>query len=246
MTRPSSFLCIALLVLSLSSTCFAENNARPRSLVFPEARISSLREEASIIDLKTKRRSSSSQLAQKTALSLIGGATDVPTSKAVQGVIMMALIEAGVKKILAAANIKFPSQLGGCIALFVVSVLAQILFPGTGDKIYDFLLPGANLVAKWLPSFFVPGLAMLPLAPSIGSPLEVIFCIKLDDFFCIKLDGIFPTLNSIVSQFWCVITSLSKMFFGMLNKSGHESIFCGCLGICVFSYHNHMYSFGIA
>ena len=36
------------------------------------------------------------------------------------------------------------------------------------------LQPGANLLTKWLPVMFVPGLAMLPLAPSIGSAVDIL------------------------------------------------------------------------
>ena len=77
------------------------------------------------------------------------------------------------RKAFLANGISFPSQLGGCCILFVVMVLAEIVKPGTGDAIFSFLTPGASLLAKWLPVFFVPGLAMLPNAPSMGSPLEV-------------------------------------------------------------------------
>ena len=77
------------------------------------------------------------------------------------------------RKAFQAYGIAFPSQLGGCCILFVVMVLAEILKPGTGDAIFSFLTPGSALLAKWLPVFFVPGLAMLPNAPSMGSPLEV-------------------------------------------------------------------------
>jgi hypothetical protein len=96
----------------------------------------------------------------------------IPT-KGLYGVIVMAMIETSLKKVFAAANINFPSMLGGCIFLFSFAVLAQLIHPGWGDAIHDFLEPGAALLSKWLPSFFVPGLAMLPLAPSIGGGSDV-------------------------------------------------------------------------
>jgi hypothetical protein len=37
----------------------------------------------------------------------------------------------------------------------------------------NILTPGAGWLAKFLPVFFVPGLAMLPVAPSVGSFVEV-------------------------------------------------------------------------
>ena len=82
------------------------------------------------------------------------------------------------RKAFQAKGIAFPSQLGGCCILFAFMIIAEIIKPGVGDGIFAFLSPGAGLLAKWLPVFFVPGLAMLPNAPSMGSPIEVSY-----DFF---------------------------------------------------------------
>jgi len=110
---------------------------------------------------------------EKVTTSVRGGDTSTVPVKAILGVVAMAAIEGGLKKIFNAANIKFPSQLGGCMVLFAVAVLAQIIHPGWGDSIQSFLEPGSALLSKWMPCFFVPGLAMFPLAPSIGSGKEV-------------------------------------------------------------------------
>ncbi|CAB9514558.1 Plastidal glycolate/glycerate translocator 1, chloroplastic [Seminavis robusta] len=93
--------------------------------------------------------------------------------KGIAGVVVMALIETFLKKFFAVTKINFPSQLGGCIVLFAVAVIAQKIHPGWGDAIQAYLEPGAALLAKWLPAFFVPGLAMLPLAPSIGNGADI-------------------------------------------------------------------------
>jgi hypothetical protein len=45
--------------------------------------------------------------------------------------------------------------------------------PKLGDGVYDLLSPGSDVLAKWLPVFFVPSLVTLPLAPSLGSSMEV-------------------------------------------------------------------------
>lgn len=169
-TKSPSGLFIALLVVALSSKCVAESGNARGSALFPEPRVASVPSRTRLQNLSALELR---QVAKKHAISLRGGASDVPSSKAIQGVIAMAFIEAGVKRALSAAEISFPSMLGGCIVLFVVSILAQLISPGSGDSIYEFLLPGANLLAKWLPAMFVPGLAMLPLAPSIGAPVEV-------------------------------------------------------------------------
>jgi hypothetical protein len=92
---------------------------------------------------------------------------------AITGAIIMACIERGINKLFQQQGIKFPSQLGGCIALFFTLLIAQGVSPGLGDNILDFLNPGSVLLAKWFPAFFVPGLAMLPLAPAVGNGLEV-------------------------------------------------------------------------
>lgn len=66
---------------------------------------------------------------------------------------------------------KFPSSLGGCGV-----VLAVLLLLGSSSKdsqqeskLHRILTPGAGLLAKWLPVFFVPSLVTLPLVGSIES-----------------------------------------------------------------------------
>ena len=105
------------------------------------------------------------------ALSQRGG--DNGQKDALTGVAIMTLIERATNKVLKAQNINFPSQLGGCIALLLFMLVGEVIIPGLGDSIFASLSPGAALLAKWLPVFFVPGLAMLPLAPSVGSGAEV-------------------------------------------------------------------------
>jgi len=95
---------------------------------------------------------------------------------ALTGIVFMGLLDALLKKVFQSANINFPSMLGGCMLLFVVAVGAETVHPGWGDAIESFLTPGSALLAKWLPAFFVPGLAMLPLAPSMGTGLDVRKC----------------------------------------------------------------------
>jgi len=77
-------------------------------------------------------------------------------------------------KIFAAKNVAFPAPLGGCLILFALLLLAQTVSPPLGDALFELLTPGANFLTKWMPVFFVPGLAMLPLAPSMGNSLEVL------------------------------------------------------------------------
>jgi hypothetical protein len=124
------------------------------------------------------------------AIASKGGAVAASQKNAVAAVVVMTLIERSMNKIFRANGIAFPSMLGGCIALFAFLLLAQLGIPGLGDSISTALNPGGGLITKWLPSFFVPALAVLPLAPSVGGGLEV--CVTLRPFllvlsFCIYL-----------------------------------------------------------
>lgn len=68
----------------------------------------------------------------------------------------------------ARAKIRFPSSLAGC------GVLLAALLVQPNDKLYQQLQPGAELLAKWLPVFFVPSLVTLPLAEGLGSVSDLI------------------------------------------------------------------------
>ena len=72
-----------------------------------------------------------------------------------------------------AMSIQFPSSLAGCTALFMILLLLHSCKKEWGDYWHGLLNPGATLLAKWLPVFFVPSLVTLPLAPSLGSTQEV-------------------------------------------------------------------------
>jgi hypothetical protein len=105
---------------------------------------------------------------------------------AISGAVAMLLIERGINKLFVAKAIKFPAMLAGIIALFSFLLLADVVSPGLGESIFLSLTPGSNLLAKWFPVLFVPGLVMLPLAPSIGNSSEVcdiILCCE-DDYIC--------------------------------------------------------------
>jgi hypothetical protein len=101
-----------------------------------------------------------------------GGSLSNPPNQVVSALGLFA-INFAVTKIFAAYNVGFPAMLGGCIILFVSLLLADGIKSGLGQDIFEWLSPGAALLAKWLPVFFVPGLAMLPRAPSLGSGLDV-------------------------------------------------------------------------
>lgn len=107
------------------------------------------------------------------AVSKRGGASTTQVQET-GGALAFILLDVFFRKAFKAKKIAFPSQLGGCCILFGVLLLSELISPGTGDMVFNALSPGAGLLAKWLPVFFVPGLAMIPLAPSMGSNLEVV------------------------------------------------------------------------
>jgi hypothetical protein len=125
--------------------------------------------------LKNRKYAPDFPASQEEALSQRGGGESAKQSDAVTGAVIMALIERGINKLFVTKGIKFPSALAGCIALFFSLLLADGVSPGLGESMFVRLTPGSVLLAKWLPAFFVPGLAMLPLAPSVGSAMEVCF-----------------------------------------------------------------------
>ena len=94
-------------------------------------------------------------------------------SDAVTGTVVLTAIERVVNEIFKRNGIKFPAQLAGCGVLFTFLVISNIIVPGLGDSVFTYLTPATSLLTKWLAVFFVPGLAMLPMAPSVGSPFEV-------------------------------------------------------------------------
>jgi len=115
----------------------------------------------------------------KMALSSRGGGDMSSKDKALAGATVFLILDTTFRKIFRACDIKFPSQLGGCIILFNFLLLSELMIPGMGDNVYKALTPGANLLTNWLPVFFVPGLAILPLAPSIGSAWDHILVLTV-------------------------------------------------------------------
>lgn len=99
--------------------------------------------------------------------------------KAIAGASALFVFDTIVRKTFRAQGIDFPAQLGGCIILFGFMLISEMVAPGVGDGLFKALSPGAALLTKWLPVFFVPGLAMLPLAPSIGTALDHILVLSV-------------------------------------------------------------------
>jgi putative effector of murein hydrolase len=79
------------------------------------------------------------------------------TTKSLLSAALLVGLDAAFSRLFQTVGIAFPSSLAGCGIL-----LAALLV--CGDGLYDKLSPGADLLAKWLPVFFVPSLIALPLA----------------------------------------------------------------------------------
>lgn len=100
-------------------------------------------------------------------------ASSAGPASAVVGVAALVGYQKLVTEVFKASEIKFPAMLGACMSLFAFLLLADAVNPSMAKFIFEGLTPGANLLAKWLPMFFVPALVLLPLSPPIGSGTEI-------------------------------------------------------------------------
>lgn len=97
-----------------------------------------------------------------------------PNEKDVKSLVSAAAfvaIDVAFRRLFQTAGIAFPSSLGACSFLFA---LLLSLPSQTANGIFAQLQPGAVLLAKWLPVFFVPSLVTLPLADNAGSAVELL------------------------------------------------------------------------
>eukprot|EP00577_Skeletonema_sp_RCC1716_P015900 CAMPEP_0113401424 /NCGR_PEP_ID=MMETSP0013_2-20120614/16686_1 /TAXON_ID=2843 ORGANISM="Skeletonema costatum, Strain 1716" /NCGR_SAMPLE_ID=MMETSP0013_2 /ASSEMBLY_ACC=CAM_ASM_000158 /LENGTH=523 /DNA_ID=CAMNT_0000286633 /DNA_START=126 /DNA_END=1697 /DNA_ORIENTATION=+ /assembly_acc=CAM_ASM_000158 len=111
-------------------------------------------------------------------------------------------------------SIPFPSSLAGCGSLFATMIAVTSMKEEWGEAIYNTLNPGAGLLAKWLPVFFVPSLITLPLAGSLGNSLEIL---KL---FTVIIGGFFFTLFTTA---WSVLGIRRLMGGGDEKSNNNES-----------------------
>jgi hypothetical protein len=176
MFRITNRLLVAIFI-AITLTLASAKHSKPTSFV-PRSSVSASSGSIHVAD--GSHHSSLQSLQTKSsnnphAVTARGGASPLATKDEFAGAIAFVVLDHAFRKAFAAYNINFPSQLGGCCILFILMLLAQVVKPGLGDSIFKSLLPGSLLLAKGLPIFFVPGLAMLPLAPSMGSIFEVRF-----------------------------------------------------------------------
>lgn len=128
---------------------------------------------------------------------------DIPKANELVGAAFFTVLQIALNKVFRANKIAFPAMLGCTVLVFAALVLAEAVFPGVGENAFELLTPGANVLTKWLPVMFVPGLAMLPLAPSIGSAVDVL-----------------KVLSIIVVGFGFTMASTAYLVLGMRSAQG--------------------------
>lgn len=125
-----------------------------------------------------------------TAAESLSSADTKTSTKLITGTMFFFTVDYILRKIFRAKAITFPSMMAGCVLIFTSLISMEIVQSGLGDSIFDYLTPSSDMLVKWLPVFFVPGLAMLPLAPKLGSAVDVAKMLAL------VLSGFFFTLLS--------------------------------------------------
>lgn len=106
-----------------------------------------------------------------------GGSTSTTTGNASSAAVLstsyLILADVVLRRVFRSLEIAFPSSLAGCGLLFGTLLATTAADAKTGESLYSKLSPGAAVLAKWLPVFFVPSLVTLPLAPSLGDASEL-------------------------------------------------------------------------
>ena len=123
------------------------------------------------------------------------------------------LLDTQFRSLLARYAIPFPSALAGCGTLFASMILLDGVGKGWGESVHGALNPGAALLAKWLPVFFVPSLITLPLAGGLGSAAEVLKLIS------VIVGGFFFTL---LTTSWSVL-GIRKLAGGREDEGAEEA-----------------------
>ena len=104
------------------------------------------------------------------------GKNSAATTATIQRIASTSLLVAAdvaIRRLFQAKSIAFPSSLAGCGFLFAALLALHTTRAEWGDAVHGVLAPGAAVLAKWLPVFFVPSLVTLPLAQSMGSGVEL-------------------------------------------------------------------------
>mmetsp|Transcript_11520 Transcript_11520/g.25826 ORF Transcript_11520/g.25826 Transcript_11520/m.25826 type:complete len:526 (-) Transcript_11520:57-1634(-) len=115
----------------------------------------------------------SSSFSLAAAASSSGGILSNETTQKVASTSLLIVMDVAIRRLFKRYAIAFPSSLAGCGFLFATLLSVNAIKPEWGDSAYNVLSPGAAVLAKWLPVFFVPSLVTLPLAQSLGNGVEL-------------------------------------------------------------------------
>jgi hypothetical protein len=166
-----TFLILLLGALALAS---AKNAARTPATFLPRGITDVAAQNVKLSNIEqTRTHASAAALKSGNGDLVLGGAVPTPTAAELKGTAIFLILDHFFRVVFKKNGISFPSQLGGCCILFAVMIASEIVKPGAGDAVFQYLSPGAGLLARWIAVFFVPGLAMLPNAPSMGNAFEV-------------------------------------------------------------------------
>ena len=138
-----------------------------------------------------KRRYTATNLYATAKSATSSPSTDSSKQKTILATTILILLDIQFRSLFTKYSIPFPSSLAGCGSLFTAMLLLNTISnQKLGEAIYQTLNPGAVLLAKWLPVFFVPSLITLPLAGGLGNAMEVL------KVFSVIIGGFFFTLFS--------------------------------------------------
>src|SRR5688572_9764977 len=84
------------------------------------------------------------------------------------GVVALFAVDRGVRALLARIGFEFPSAVAGMLLCFALLALGRVLGLGSVDRVTRLLEPARRFLGRWMALFFVPPLALLPLAPAPG------------------------------------------------------------------------------
>jgi hypothetical protein len=116
----------------------------------PKSTLQSFVPRSIVSDTKSREVTTTTTTATvETAAAFRGGALSAADQKAVAGAAGFMIMDSAVRKLFTTHGISFPSQLAGCIMLLSTMIVTDVIRPGVGDKMFDSLAPGANLLAKW-------------------------------------------------------------------------------------------------
>ena len=145
---------------------------------------------------------------------------------------VLVALDISFRRLLKAVNISFPSSLAGCGVLFTTLIALYSAKESLGDGLYSYLAPGAAVLAKWLPVFFVPSLVTLPLAQSLGSSIEVRKYIGFNICFSYGMNLIFLFMDFILllalencnsNRCWILLHFIYDCLFSCRHSKNHFS-----------------------